>query len=347
MTYFSQNPISSPTPFGPTPPRNPREAADAIMAYLDREAAGTSMPRTPFAPFLAETYEPPVGGGEGGYAPAASPFAETFATEPIGIEEEEPEALLPYPDPRTDDERIENVLWLLEKDPVESRTADHGQINETFRFDKLTDFSDLIQLIVNEGKKPGGRFNFLVEPLIEAARDLERTNSRRLVADLLRKQLRELEPNNPLAHSPTPVDYDLTDDDLLLVKRENDAAQERAKLRMAFRARSLGGESIGAIRGRAIHRLSEAKRRIEGKQAEVSLPGVRMDGLDVDEASNRANVIEVKPGHPAAVRRGEWQADRGASIHQRETGRPTTYSVDTYDVDEANRWLLGPNFFAP
>ncbi len=346
MTYFSQNPTISPPSFGAIPPRNPREAADAIMAYLDREAAGTSMPRTPFAPFLAETYETPAIGGESGYAPAA-PVAQSYEADPFGVEEEEPEALLPYSDPRNDDERIENVLWLLENNPVESQTANRSQINETIRFDNLTDFSDLIQLIVNEGKKPGGKFNFLVEPLIEAARDLERTNSRRLVADLLRRQLRELEPNNPLVHAPTAMDYVLTDDDLLILKRENDAAEHRAKQRKAFRARSLGGESIGAIRGRAIHRLSEAKRRIEGKQAEVSLPGVRMDGLDVDEASNRAHVIEVKPGYLAAVRRGEWQADRGASIHQRETGRPTTYSVDTYDVDDANRWLLGPNFFAP
>ena len=285
MTYHFQNPAFPQNPFGTSSPRNPREAVDAIMAYLDREAAGTSMPRTPFAPFLAETYQP-TALGEGHYA--AAPFAQNYEAEPFGAEEEEPEALLPYPDPRTDDERIENVLWLLENNPVEFQTADHGQINETIRFDNLTDFSSLIQLIVNEGKKPGGRFNFLAEPLIEAARDLERTNSRRLVADLLRKQLRELEPNNPLAHHTTPVDYVLTDDDLLLLKRENDAAQERAKLRIAFLARSLGGESIGAIRGRAIHRLSEAKRRIEGKQAEVSLPGVRMDGLDVDETSNRA-----------------------------------------------------------
>ena len=219
MTYHFQNPAFPQNPFGTSSPRNPREAVDAIMAYLDREAAGTSMPRTPFAPFLAEMYEPPVvDGGEGGYAPAAAPFAQNDESVPFGVEEEEPEAFLPHPDPRTDDEHIENVLWLLEKNPVESQTADHGQTNETIRFDNLTDFSDLIQLIVNEGKKPGGRFSFLAEPLIEAARDLERTNSRRLVADLLRKQLRELEPNNPLAHHTTPADHILTDDDLLLLK---------------------------------------------------------------------------------------------------------------------------------
>jgi len=350
VTYLPQNPISPPTPFGPTPARNSREAADAIMAYLDREAAGASMPRTPFAPFLAETYaprEPPAVGGEGGYTPPAAPLAEPYATEPFGIEEEEPEVLLPYPDARTDDERIENVLWLLKKKPVGFETVDRTQFDGTIPFGDLTDLSALIQLVVNEGKKPGGKFNFLVEPLIEGFLNAEQTHSRRLVAELLKKFLRELEPNHPLVPDPPAPDYVPTEEDLAMLRREQIAAEERAKLRKAFRARSLGGESIGTIRGNSIHRLHKAKYLRDGKRAEVSYPGVRIDGLHVDEPSNRAHVVEVKPGYPAAVRRGERQGDRGASIHQRRTGIPTTYSVDTYDVDDANRWLLGPNFFAP
>ena len=106
MTYFPQNPISRPTGFGTSPPRNPREAADTIMAYLDREATGAAIPRTPFAPFLAETYERPAGGGEGGYEPAAR-LGMAGALNPLGIEEErEAELPMPYPDARTDDERI-------------------------------------------------------------------------------------------------------------------------------------------------------------------------------------------------------------------------------------------------
>src|SRR5262249_20970373 len=124
----------------------------------------------------------------------------------------------------------------------EPRTAEHGPFSGEIRFDDITNLSGLIQLAVNEGKKPGGKFNFLLEPLIEGALNAEQSNSRRLVAELLKKFLRELEPNHPLVRDPSAPDYVPTEEDLALLHREHAAAEMRAKQRKAFRARSLGGE---------------------------------------------------------------------------------------------------------
>ena len=80
MTYSSQNPFGA-----ASPPRNPREAADAILAYLNHEAASAAIPRTPFAPFLAETYQPLAIGGDGGYTPAAA-YDAPYAFDPARVD---------------------------------------------------------------------------------------------------------------------------------------------------------------------------------------------------------------------------------------------------------------------
>lgn len=345
MTYFSQNPISPPTPFGTSPPRNPREAVDAIMAYLDREAAGTAMPRAPFAPFLAETYEPPGGGGEGGYAPAAAPFAQNYESVPFGVEEEEPEALLPHPDPRTDDERIENVLWLLERNPSELPASRESDEATPFGLANLFGLigSANAQARGGWGKPPSVRLDLETLapeelPLPElppSPQDL----FRRRTYNLARKTVQALEPNNPLLKSNPLPDRVPTVAEIEAMEAEERAAVERARQAGTFKAKR-GGETKHTITGQVAHheKALEAKPPYE---ANVRIGNGYADRLRVDKETNSALIIEDKPDNLRAIARGKRQGAGYARNYERQTGRRTTYAVETYDPVKFVRRMLG------
>jgi hypothetical protein len=340
VSYFPQNPISPPSRFGITPARNPREAADAIIAYLDREAAGASIARAPFAPFLAETYEPPAIGGESGYAPAV-PFAEGHDLQPFGIDEnEEPEATLPYPDAQTDDERIENVLWLLENNPVEAFTDDdEGHLTSSFGLETLFGLIGSAEAAPKGKLRPPFKFDF---SKIKIARDkLIRiiNGHRRQMYNYERNELRLLEPNNPLLATEHPEGSLPSVQDGQKLSDELIAARRRALENGASSARRSGGESEFAIGGRSAHLVNAYSKLGRRSKTNVRVGPYIADRLD-QELKDKALLREMKSDRPVTVRRGERQGQRTANEHEKETGIITDYRVDTYNLPDFIKWLL-------
>lgn len=336
MTYFPQNPISSPNRFGATPPRNPREAADAIMAYLDREAAGAAMPRTPFAPFLAETYEPPMGGGEGGYAPSTS-FDAPYAFDPVGVdEEEETERPLPYPDAQTDDERIENVLWLMENS--QSGADAQPGTGAVFGIENLFGLIGAAEA-ASGGRKPNQKFDILA--VAEAARNSIRNGALRQLFRLWRNRIREVEPFHPLLTQKPADDYVPSQEELDALEQEHAAAERRAALRKALKARRIGGETVHTIRGRASHNLFDVDTEARKGSAEVAVPGGRIDRVIVNPQTNEADTADLKPRTNRSTRRYERQAERNATSYEENRGNPTSWALHFYEVQDVVDWLRG------
>ncbi len=251
MTYHLQNPAFPQNPFAATPPRNPREAADAIMAYLDREAASAAIPRTPFAPFLAETYAPPVVGGLPPLptASVAPPIPELFGAEE---EKDEPIPVLPFPEAQTDDERIENVLWLLEQKPVDPFSADGNEADELSELEQ-EELSELLRSyqIAGKGKAALVVFQFLAMSASSLRKHLKQARAEMLAQR--RKTLEQLEPDNPLLQTIDPSRAPRLSD-LERLEREIAGATNRAFERGIEPSRRLG-ENDDTIGGRAVHRL--------------------------------------------------------------------------------------------
>jgi hypothetical protein len=340
VTYFPQIPSFSQSPLGATPPRNPREAADAIMAYLEREAASAAIPRTPFAPFLAETYEPSEISGERDYAPAA-PSDVPYAFDPAEAEEdEETERLLPYPDAQTDDERIENVMWLLENNPSEVPTAgEESDASVGFGLGSLFGLIGSAEAAPKGKLRPPFQFDF---SKVKIARDrLTRIIDayRRQMHNYERNELRLLEPDNPLLATAHPEDYLPSAQDKERLNRELVAARKRALDSGASVAKRVGGESESAIGGRAAHLVNAYGKLGRRSRTNVRIGRYVADRLD-QESQRRALLREMKSDRPVTVRRGERQGQQSANEHEKQTGMITDYRVDTYNLPDFIKWLL-------
>jgi hypothetical protein len=85
------------------------------------------------------------------------------------------------------------------------------------------------------------------------------------------------------------------------------------------------GETVATARGRAAHK---AKDYGPGYEKEVTLPnGKRADAVNLE----KADVVELKPNNPRAVRRGERQVEGYRQQLEAEYDKPFTGRVETYD----------------
>lgn len=339
MTNFPQRPSFPHNPSGATSPRNPREAADAIMAYLDREAAGATMSRAPFAPFLSETYAPPAIGGESDDAPAAASFDTPYRFHPFGSEGEgegEDELPLPFPDAQSDDERIENVMWLLENNRAVSQTQ--PEASSAFQIENLFGLIGSAEA-ASGGQKPGGKFDLL--KVAEAARNSIRNGALRQLFRLWRSRLREIEPFHPLLARDPSEDHVPSQEELDALEHAHRAAEHRATLRKALKARRVGGETVHTIRGRASHKLFDVDTKARGGFSEVRVPKGRIDRVLVNAEMNTADAIDLKPKNSPTVRKHERQAERNATSYEEKHGRRTSWGLDFYDVEAVVDWLRG------
>ena len=158
---------------------------------------------------------------------------------------------------------------------------------------------------------------------------------------LWRNRIREIEPLHPLLPNEPSNDYVPSQEELDALEQEHAAAERRAALRKALKARRIGGETVHTIRGRASHQLFDVDTKARGGFSEVRVPEGRIDRVLVDAEKNSADAIDLKPWNSRATRKHERQAERNATSYEETHGKRTSWGLDFYDVEAIVDWLRG------
>jgi len=245
----------------------------------------------------------------------------------------------PFPAPRNDLERTENILWLLKNEP------------ETLRFESdqtsqladapARDASNLFGLIgtANANRRVGGyRAELSVPELIRL--DMWRYWTTRLM---------RAEANNPFLETITPPNYIPSPLNIMDIAREAAAAERR--MRLAAPPRKFGylgpvppyrwGDSEEAILGRAGHVQLGRSHRKDDYQINAPLRDRTMfaDAVRVDQ--DFVNLREFKPANIRAIERGIRQMNPYAEELARMYMKPVNSRIVVYNPQTLFRDAFG------
>ncbi len=253
-----------------------------------------------------------------------------------------PAQRLPFPSPRNDVERTENILWLIENEPDALRYS--GDEVSQVAAPPERDLSNLFGLIgtANAQRRVGGyRAELSVPDLIRL--DMWRYWTTRLM---------RAEANNPFLTTIAPPNYIPSPANTRDIAQEAAAAEQR--LRFGAPPREFGylgprppyrwGDSEEAILGRAGHTDLGRKLEREGYETNVPLRNRTMfaDAVRVDQGS--VNLREFKPTNLRAVQQGIRQMDPYAAELAGMYLKPVNSRIIVYNPQTLFRDAFGlPN----
>lgn len=247
---------------------------------------------------------------------------------------------LPFPTPRSDQERTENILWLIENEPERLRFDHAGDASDT-TVPEEGGASSLFGLIgtANAQWRVGGyRAELSVPELIRL--DMWRYWTTRLM---------RAEANNPFLTTIAPPNYIPSSANTMDVAREAAAAEQR--LRLGAPPREFGylgpkplyrwGDSEEAILGRAGHVQLGRSHEREGYEYNMPLRNRTMfaDAVRVDQ--DLVNLREFKPASLRAVEQGIRQLNPYAAELARIYMRPVDSRIVVYNPQTLFRDAFG------
>lgn len=250
---------------------------------------------------------------------------------------------LPFPTPRSDVERTENILWLIENEPEQWR--------DLVPFDA----ADVGPATSVDAPSPGNLFGLI--GTAHANRNLRAFRNSLSLPDLGRfdfynhwyRRLMQAESRNPYLITITPPNYVPTVQNVRDIAQEALAAEARAYLGLAPRPVAylgplppLGGNNEHAIIGRLGHRLIGSQLEPLGYRLNVPLSGRSMFADAVRRNPRDTDLAEIKANTPTAIYQGNQQLPLYTRELLREHGQPVNARIETYNPQDVFRLIFGP-----
>lgn len=250
-----------------------------------------------------------------------------------------PDQRLPFPSARNDQERTENILWLIEHEPEMLRYA--GDETSHAPDSAEHDVSNLFGLIgtANANRRVGGyRAELSVPELIRL--DMWRYWTTRLM---------RAEVNNPYLSTIAPPNYIPSAANTMDIAREASAAEQR--LRFGAPPREFGylgprplyrwGDSEDAILGRAGHIQLGREHQREGYEVNAPLRNRAMFADAVRVNQDSVNLREFKPANLRSIERGIRQMNPYEAELARIYLRPVDSRIVVYNPQTLFRDAFG------
>lgn len=255
-----------------------------------------------------------------------------------------PDQRLPFPSPRNDVERTENILWLIENEPQQWRDLVPFEASDMGPADNAN----------SSERSPSNLFGLI--GTAHANRNLRAFRNSLTLPELGRfdfynhwyRRLMQVESRNPYLITITPPNYVPSVQNVKDIAQEALAAEARFYLGLSPRPSAflgalppLGGNNEYTIVGRLGHRFVGGQLEPLGYQLNVPLAGRSMFADAVRRNPRDTDLVEIKANTPTAIGQGSQQLPLYTRALRREHKQPVNSRIETYNPQEIFQYIFG------